>query len=87
MTPKAAVPVRCAVAVVCGEHLVSQIYPASVPVEMFIDDIVELLTEELRKRGAPGPEPAVAYELQKANGVRLDIAKTLDELGVEPADE
>ena len=83
MTPKAAVPVRCAVAVVCGEHLVSQIYPASVPVEMFIDDIVELLTEELRKRGAPGPEPAVAYELQKANGVRLDIAKTLDELGVE----
>jgi hypothetical protein len=32
-------PARCAVAVVCGEHLVSQVYPAAVPVEVFLDDV------------------------------------------------
>ena len=43
-------PSRCAVAVICGEHLVSQVYPASVPVEVFIDSAVELLTEDLKRR-------------------------------------
>ncbi|MBS4728072.1 type VII secretion integral membrane protein EccD [Mycobacterium sp. SM1] len=81
--PKVAFPARCAVAVVCGEHLVSQVYPASVPVEMFLDNIVELLNEELKRRGLAGLDPGVGYELQKANGVRLDVTKTLDELGVE----
>lgn len=76
-------PARCAVAVICGEHLVSQVYPASVPVEVFIDNIVELLSEELKRRGASGLDPAVAYELNRANGTRLDVSKTLDELGVE----
>ncbi|MDI3313204.1 MAG: type VII secretion integral membrane protein EccD [Mycobacterium sp.] len=81
--PKVAFPARCAVAVVCGEHLVSQVYPASVPVEMFIDNVVELLNEELKRRGLAGLEAGIGYELQKANGVRLDVTKTLDELGVE----
>jgi type VII secretion integral membrane protein EccD len=81
--PKVAFPARCAVAVVCGEHLVSQVYPASVPVEMFIDNIVELLNDELKRRGLAGLELGVGYELHKANGVRLDVTKTLDELGVE----
>src|ERR1700759_1908246 len=80
---KVAFPARCAVAVVCGEHLVSQVYPASVPVEVFIDNIVELLNDERKRRGLTGLESGVGYELHKANGVRLDVTKTLDELGVE----
>ncbi|WP_245604996.1 type VII secretion integral membrane protein EccD [Mycobacterium genavense] len=68
---------------VCGEHLISQVYPASVPIEAFIDNVVELLNDELKRRGFTGLEPGVGYELQKANGVRLDVTKTLDELGVE----
>ena len=80
---KVAFPARCAVAVVCGGHLVSQVYPASVPVEVFIDNIVELLNDELKRRGLTGLESGVGYELHKANGVRLDVTKTLDELGVE----
>ncbi|KAA8969795.1 type VII secretion integral membrane protein EccD [Mycobacterium sp.] len=80
---KVSFPARCAVAVVCGEHLVSQVYPASVPVEMFIDNVIELLGDELRRRGLSGLEPGVGYELHKANGVRLDVTKTLDELAVE----
>jgi type VII secretion integral membrane protein EccD len=80
---KVAFPARCAVAVVCGEHLVSQVYPASVPVEVFVDNIVELLNDELKRRGLAGLEPGIGYELHKANGVRLDVTKTLDELGVE----
>lgn len=74
---------RCAVAVVCGEHLLSQVYPATVPIEVFIDDIVELLNDELKRRGLGGLDSDVGYELHKANGVRLDVTKTLDELGVE----
>lgn len=86
LTPKVSFPARCAVAVVCGEHLVSQVYPASVPVEVFIDDIVELLNDELKRRGLSRLEPGVGYELHKANGVRLDVTKTLEELGVEDGD-
>ncbi|MBW0016590.1 MAG: type VII secretion integral membrane protein EccD [Mycobacterium sp.] len=80
---KVSFPARCAVAVVCGEHLLSQVYPASVPIEVFLDNVVELLNDELKRRGLAGLEPGVGYELHKANGVRLDITKTLDELGVE----
>ncbi len=80
---KAAFPARCAVAVIYGEHLVSQVYPASVPVEVFIDDIVELLDEDLRRRGGAALDPGLAYELHRANGSRLDISRNLDELGVE----
>jgi len=80
---KVSFPARCAVAVVCDEHLVSQVYPASVPIEVFIDNVVELLNDELKRRGLTGLESGVGYELHKANGVRLDITKTLDELGVE----
>lgn len=80
---KVSFPARCAVAVVCGEHLVSQVYPASVPIEVFLDNVVELLNEELKRRGFAGLESGIGYELHKANGVRLDVTKTLDELGVE----
>lgn len=80
---KVSFPARCAVAVICGEHLVSQVYPASVPVEVFIDNVVELLNEDLKRRGATALDSGLAYELQRANGTRLDITKTLDELGVE----
>lgn len=83
MTAKVAFPARCAVAVVCGEQLVSQVYPASVPIEVFIDNAVELLDGDLRRRGLGGLEPGAGYDLHKANGVRLDVTKTLDELGVE----
>ena len=74
---------QCAVAVVCGEQVVAQVYPALVPIEVFIDDAVELVAGDLKRRGAPGPEPAPRYEFQQVNGVRLDMTKTLDELGVE----
>jgi type VII secretion integral membrane protein EccD len=76
-------PARCAVAVICGEHLVSQVYPASVPVEVFLDNIVELLNDDLKRRGVTSLDAGVAYELQRANGTRLDATKTLDELGIE----
>lgn len=76
-------PARCAVAVVCGEHLISQVYPAAVPVEVFLDDIVELLSDDLKRRGASGLDPGLGYELQRVNGSRLDITRTLDELGIE----
>lgn len=76
-------PARCAVAVISGEHLISQVYPASVPIEVFVDNVVELLNEELKRRGATGLDPGIAYELNRANGTRLDVTKTLDELGVE----
>ncbi len=81
-----AFPARCAVAVICGEHLVSQVYPAAVPVEVFLDNIVDLLSDDLRRRGAAALEAGGAYELQRANGTRLDVTKTLDELGVEDGD-
>lgn len=80
---KVSFPARCAVAVICGEHLVSQVYPAAVPVEGFIDGVVDLLNDELKRRGEAGLDVSVAYELQRANGTRLDVTKTLDELGVE----
>ncbi|BBZ36624.1 ESX-2 secretion system protein eccD2 [Mycolicibacterium confluentis] len=80
---KVSFPARCAVAVVCGEHLVSQVYPASVPIEVFLDDVVELLNDELKRRGLPGLEPGLGYELQRANGTRLEVTKSLDDLGVE----
>lgn len=78
---RATFPSRCAVAVACGEHLVSQVYPAAVPIEVFIDDAVFLVAEELKRRGADGPDPG-GYELRRVNGTRLDPARTLDELGI-----
>lgn len=80
---KVAFPARCAVAVVHDEHLVSQVYPASVPIEVFLDNAVELLDEDLKRRGADGLDPSVAYRLHRVNGTCLDVTKTLDELGVE----
>ncbi len=77
-----AFPSRCAVAVVCAEHVVAQVYPSSVPIEVFLDDVVELISDDLRRRGVPGLDPAAAYELQRANGARLDVTRTLDELGI-----
>lgn len=76
-------PARCAVAVVYGEHLISQVYPAAVPIEMFIDNLVELFSDELKRRGLAGLQTGTGYELHKANGTRLDVRKTLDELGIE----
>ena len=76
-------PARCAVAVICGDQLISQVYPASVPVEVFLDNIVELLNEDLRRRGGAGLDPAAAYELHRANGARLDITRSLEDLGIE----
>ena len=76
-------PSRCAVAVICGDHLVSQVYPGAVPLEVFIDSAVELLSEDLKRRGAGAFDTGIAYELHRANGTRLDITRSLDELGVE----
>ncbi|MEI6252424.1 MAG: type VII secretion integral membrane protein EccD [Mycobacteriaceae bacterium] len=81
--PTVSFPARCAVAVICGENLVSQVYPASVPIEVFIDNIVELLNDDLKRRGAAPLDAGIAYELQRANGTRLDATKALDDLGVE----
>ena len=82
-TAKVSFPARCAVAVICGDHLISQVYPASVPIETFLVDAVELMQEELKRRGAGIPESRSGYELHRANGVRLDVTRTLDELGIE----
>lgn len=81
--PQVTFPSRCAVAVICGEHLISQVYPASVPIEVYLDDIVELFDEELKRRGLSGLDSDVAYALHRVNGTRLDVTKSLDELGIE----
>ncbi|WP_085107326.1 type VII secretion integral membrane protein EccD [Mycolicibacillus trivialis] len=76
-------PARCAVAVVCGPHLISQVLPAAVPVEMFLDDVVELVDDELKRRGQPGLAAGAGYRLHRVDGTRLDASKPLDDLGVE----
>lgn len=83
MSTAVSFPARCAVAVICGEHLVSQVYPAGVPVEVFVDGVVDLINDDLKRRGEPGLDAGLSYELLRTNGSRLDITKTLDELGVE----
>ena len=80
---KVAFPARCAVAVVCGEHLVSQVYPASVPVEVFVDNVVELLNDELKRRGlqlatstfrCSGPD---VFDLRLNSHSRLNLIQAL----------
>lgn len=83
MMTKVAFPARCAVAVIYREHLLSQVYPAAVPIETFLDSVLELVNDDLRRRGSAGLDSAVAYELQRPNGTRLDVTRTLDELGIE----
>jgi len=80
---KVSFPSRCAVAVVCGEHLLTQVYPAAVPIAVFMDTIVELVSGDLKRRGVTAMDTGICYELQRVNGTRLDSAKTLDELGIE----
>lgn len=80
---RVAFPARCAVAVIHDDHLLSQVYPAAVPIETYIDHVVELIDDDLRKRGASGLDSTVTYELHRSNGTRLDISRTLDELGIE----
>jgi len=80
---KVSFPSRCAVAVVCGEHLVSQVYPAAIPIAVFMDNVVELLSSDLKRRGVTTLDAGMSYELHRANGTRLDATKTFDELGVE----
>lgn len=47
--------------------------------------MVELFDADLKRKGFDGVAlPAGSYELHKINGVRLDINKSLDELGVHP---
>ncbi|GAT07630.1 type VII secretion integral membrane protein EccD [Mycolicibacterium novocastrense] len=84
---KVAFPARCQVTLAYDKHLVSQVVPAGIPVEEFFEGMVELLDEDLKRRGSDGVSlPPGSYELQKVNGVRLDIARSLDELGVQDGD-
>jgi type VII secretion integral membrane protein EccD len=49
--------------------------------------MVELFDADLKRKGFEGVAlPAGSYELHKINGVRLDINKSLDELGVQDGD-
>jgi len=82
MTPAVTFPARCAVAVVYRDKLIAQVYPAAVPVESFVDSAVELIDQDLRRYGSPGLDPSLRYELQRANGTRLDVSRTLVDLGV-----
>jgi type VII secretion integral membrane protein EccD len=69
------------------KHLVSQVFPAGIPVEEFFEGMVELLDEDLRHHGFDGVAlPPGSYELHKVNGVRLDITRSLDDLGVQDGD-
>jgi WXG100 protein secretion system (Wss), protein YukD len=79
---KVSFPARCTVWVVCGDQTISQVYPASVPVEVFFDDTLDLLSTELKRRGLAGLNGS-GYEFHRASGERVDLTKTLDELGVE----
>lgn len=83
-SPKVAFPARCEVSIAYGKQLVSQVCPAGIPVEHFFGSLVELLDEELKRHGHDGVAlPPGSYELLKANGVRLDITRSLDDLGIE----
>ena len=80
---KVAFPARCAVNISYEKHLCSQVFPAGIPVEGFFEGMVELFDADLKRKGFDGVAlPAGSYELHKINGVRLDINKSLDELGV-----
>lgn len=69
------------------KHLCSQVFPAGIPVEGFFEGMVELFDADLKRKGFDGVAlPAGSYELHKINGVRLDINKSLDELGVQDGD-
>ncbi|WP_420109164.1 type VII secretion integral membrane protein EccD [Mycolicibacter arupensis] len=84
---KVAFPARCAVSLAYDKHLVSQVFPAGIPVEEFFEGMVELLDEDLRHHGFDGVAlPPGSYELHKVNGVRLDITRSLDDLGVQDGD-
>ncbi len=55
--------------------------------EGFFEGMVELFDADLKRKGLDGVAlPAGSYELHKINGVRLDINKSLDELGVQDGD-
>ncbi|OBF13501.1 type VII secretion integral membrane protein EccD [Mycobacterium sp. ACS4054] len=55
--------------------------------EGFFEGMVELFDADLKRKGFEGITlPAGSYELHKINGVRLDINKSLDELGVQDGD-
>lgn len=89
MTPphKVAFPARCAVNISYENHLCAQVFPAGIPVEGFFEGMVELFDADLKRKGFDGVAlPAGSYELHKINGVRLDINKSLDELGVQDGD-
>ncbi|MCA2333258.1 type VII secretion integral membrane protein EccD, partial [Mycobacterium avium] len=63
------------------------VFPAGIPVEGFFEGMVELFDADLKRKGFDGIAlPAGSYELHKINGVRLDINKSLDELGVQDGD-
>ena len=84
---KVAFPARCAVNISYEKHLCSQVFPAGIPVEGFFEGMVELFDADLKRKGFDGVAlPAGSYELHKINGVRLDINKSLDELGVQDGD-
>lgn len=84
---KVSFPARCAVSVAYDKHLVSQVFPAGIPVEEFFEGMVELLDEDLKHHGFDGVAlPPGSYELHKVNGVRLDITRSLDDLGVQDGD-
>ncbi|WP_075232776.1 type VII secretion integral membrane protein EccD [Mycobacterium colombiense] len=84
---KVAFPARCAVNISYEKHLCSQVFPAGIPMEGFFEGMVELFDADLKRKGFDGIAlPAGSYELHKINGVRLDINKSLDELGVQDGD-
>jgi len=84
---KVAFPARCAVNISYEKHLCSQVFPAGIAVEGFFEGMVELFDADLKRKGFDGVAlPAGSYELHKINGVRLDINKSLDELGVQDGD-
>lgn len=80
-------PARCAVSIAYNKQLVSQVFPAGIPVEGFFEGMVELVDEDLKRRGFDGVAlPPGSYELHKVNGVRLDITRSLDDLGIQDSD-
>lgn len=84
---KVAFPARCAVNISYDKHLCSQVFPAAIPVEEFFEGMVELFDADLKRKGFDGVAlPPGSYELHKINGVRLDINKSFDELGVQDGD-
>lgn len=83
-SPKVTFPARSSVSIIYGDLLVGVVVPAKSPIEDYFESLVELVDSGLQSRGfAPMQSPPGSYELHVVTGQRLDMSRSLDDLGIE----